>query len=342
MSRQAEARPAIEDGGPGRAQAGAQGQNAQAQAPHDKAPQDKTPARRSVAARVGRPSPGWALPGVLFFAVFAVVPMLYAVYLSFCGSWGGLGSPHFSGVSNWTRLFQDTDVRQATVTTIVLTVLSWAFQTPVALLLGVWAAGREKNRAVLSAVFFIPLVLSTTAIALLFKAILDPNFGLASTIGPWMGFPDGNIIGSPNGALIAVAFVGGWQFIPFHTLIYQGGARQIPEVLYQAASIDGCGRYRQFFHITLPQLRHTITTSSVLIIVGSLTSFETVFLLTSGGPGTSSTTLSYGMYREAFQGFDFGYASALGTALVVVSTLLSLLMVKFSGFGSMRSTREGM
>ncbi|TDU03188.1 carbohydrate ABC transporter membrane protein 1 (CUT1 family) [Streptomyces sp. 846.5] len=339
MSRQAEARPAGTDGGPGRAQAGAQCQDAMVQDAREAA---TAPGRRSAAARVGRPSPGWAVPGVLFFAVFAVVPMVYAVYLSFCGNWGGLGTPQFSGLSNWTRLFQDSDVRQATVTTVVLTVLSWAFQTPVALLLGVWAAGRERNRAVLSAVFFIPLVLSTTAIALLFKAILDPNFGLATTIGPWIGFPDGNIIGSPNGALIAVAFVGGWQFIPFHTLIYQGGARQIPEVLYQAASIDGCGRWRQFFHITLPQLRHTITTSSVLIIVGSLTSFETVFLLTQGGPGTSSTTLSYGMYREAFQGFDFGYASALGTALVVVSTLLSLLMVKFSGFGSMRSTREGM
>ncbi|MET7683144.1 sugar ABC transporter permease [Streptomyces sp. NPDC005423] len=299
-------------------------------------------ATRTLAARVGRPHISWALPGVLFFTLFAVVPMVYAVYLSFCGSWGGLGSPRLSGTSNWTRLFNDQGVRDATRLTVVLTVLSWLFQTPVALLLGVWAAGRERNRAVLSAIFFIPLVLSTTAVALLFKALLDPNFGLAKTIGPWVGFPGGNIIGSAHGAVAAVAFVGGWQFMPFHTLLYQGGARQIPPVLYQAAAIDGAGRYRQFFHITLPQLRHTVTTSSVLIIVGSLTSFETVFLLTGGGPGTSTTTLSYGMYQNAFQSFDFGYASALGTALVVVSTLLSLVMVKVTGFGGMRSTREGM
>jgi xylobiose transport system permease protein len=291
---------------------------------------------------VGRPHGAWAVPGVLFFAAFAVVPMAYAVYISFCGSWGGLGSPQLQGLSNWTRLFHDASVRQATRLTLLLTLMSWLFQTPVALLLGVWAAGRERNRAVLSAIFFVPLVLSTTAIALLFKALLDPNFGLAKAIGPALGFPGGNIIGSSSGALIAVAFVGGWQFMPFHTLIYQGGARQIPQVLYQAAAIDGAGRYRQFLHITLPQLRHTVTTSSVLIIVGSLTSFETVFLLTQGGPGSSTTTLSYAMYQNAFQSFDFGYASALGTALVVASTLLSLLMVKVTGFGTMRSTREGM
>jgi xylobiose transport system permease protein len=299
-------------------------------------------ARRAAPARAGRPHPAWALPGTAFFALFALMPMAYAVYLSFCGSWDGLGSPHLSGAGNWSRLLRDGDVRHATWLTLELTALSWLFQTPVALLLGVWAAGRQRTRAVLSAVFFVPLVLSTTAIALLFHALLDPNFGLARTVGPWLGFPDGNILGAPHGALVAVAFVAGWQFMPFHTLIYQGGARQIPEVLYQAAAIDGAGRWRRFLHITLPQLRHTATTSSVLIVVGSLTSFETVFLLTRGGPGSSTTTLPYAMYRTAFQGFDFGYASALGTALVVVSTVLSLVMVKVTGFGTMRSTREGM
>ena len=308
------------------------------------APRSTATRRRGAGrpSRVGRPRLAWALPGALFFAAFAVVPMAYSVYLSFCGNWGGIGSAHLVGAVDWTRLFNDGTIRQATRLTLELTVLSWLFQTPVSMLIGVWAAGRQRNRAVLSAIFFIPLVLSSTAISLLFKALLDPNFGLAKTIGPWIGFSDGNILGSPNGALAMLVFVGGWQWMPFHTLIYQGGARQVPISLYQAASIDGAGRVAQFFHITLPQLRHTVTTSSVLMVVGSLTSFETVFLLTQGGPGDATTVLSYAMYQNAFSDFDYGYASALGTALVVISTLLSLLMVKFTGFGSMRSTREGM
>lgn len=296
--------------------------------------------RKAAAGNVGRPSVAWALPGIVFFALFAIVPLAIAVYLSFC-HWDGLNSPTPVGTDNWTRLFKDPEFRQAAWLSLLLTTVSWAFQTPVALLLGVWAAGRQRSRTFLSAVFFIPLLLSTTAIAMLFHALLDPNFGVIKQIGPWFGI-DPNIMGSSTGALLTVAFVGGWQFMPFHTLIYQGGARQIPEVLYQAAAIDGAGMLRQFFHITLPQLRNTITTSSVLMIVGSLTYFDTVLIMTKGGPGTDTTILPYLMYRTGFQTYDLGYAAAIATALVVVATGLSLILVRFSGFGSMRSTREGM
>ncbi|MET9110311.1 carbohydrate ABC transporter permease [Streptomyces zhihengii] len=300
------------------------------------------PGRRAADGRraSGRPSVAWAVPGLLFFGLFAVVPMGLAVYLSFT-SWDGLTSPTPVGLDNWTRLFGDPEFLQAARLSALLTVVSWLFQTPVALLLGVWAAGRQRNRAVLSAVFFLPLLLSTTAISVLFHALLDPNFGVVKEIGPWFGI-DPNILGTSTGALLTVAFVGGWQFMPFHTLIYQGGMRQIPQVLYQAAAIDGAGPLRQFFSITLPQLKNTVTTSSVLMIVGSLTYFDTVLIMTKGGPGTDTTIVPYLMYRVGFQSYDLGYASAVATALVVVATGLSLLMVRFSGFGAMRSTREGM
>ncbi|MFD4762868.1 carbohydrate ABC transporter permease [Streptomyces sp. NPDC058439] len=307
---------------------------------HTPPPKTRGRGEGAAAGNAGRPPVGWAAPGILFFAVFAIVPLAIAVYLSFC-QWDGLHSPSLTGVGNWTRLFKDPEFRQAAWLSLLLTTISWAFQTPVALLLGVWAAGRQRGRTVLSAVFFIPLLLSTTAIAMLFHALLDPNFGVIKEIGPWFGI-DPNIMGSSTGALLTVAFVGGWQFMPFHTLIYQGGTRQIPEVLYQAAAIDGAGMVRQFFHITLPQLRNTVTTSSVLMIVGSLTYFDTVLIMTKGGPGTDTTVLPYLMYRTGFQTYDLGYAAAIATALVVVATGLSLILVRFSGFGTMRSTREGM
>ncbi|WP_373283268.1 carbohydrate ABC transporter permease [Streptomyces prunicolor] len=273
----------------------------------------------------------WAVPGVLFFVFFAVAPMVLAVYLSFT-TWNGLGNPKPVGLANWQKLLHDSRLTQSLTVTVLLTVTSWAFQTVVSLLLGVWAAGRQRNRAVLSAIFFVPFLLSSTAIALLFYALLDPNFGVIHQ----------DTLGSTSGAFLAIVFVGGWQFIPFHTLIYQGGARQIPEVLYQAAAIDGAGRYRQFFSITLPQLRNTATTSSVLMIVGSLTYFETVLILTQGGPGTDTAILPYLMYEAGFKSYDFGYASAIATFLVVIATALSLVLVRLTGFGAMRSTREGM
>jgi xylobiose transport system permease protein len=283
------------------------------------------------ASRAGRPHAAWALPGVLFFTFFAVVPMALALYLSFT-SWDGLGDPQPVGLDNWRKLLDDPRMGQSLWLTIVLTVASWVFQTVIALLLGVWAAGRQRNRAILSAIFFVPFLLSSTAIAILFYALLDPNFGIIQA----------DTLGSQSGAFLAIVFVGGWQFIPFHTLIYQGGARQIPEVLYQAAAIDGAGRYRQFFSITLPQLRHTITTSTVLMVVGSLTYFETVLILTKGGPGTDTAILPYLMYEAGFKTYDFGYASAIASFLVIAATGLSLVLVRLTGFGGMRSTREGM
>ncbi|WEH15794.1 sugar ABC transporter permease [Streptomyces sp. VNUA24] len=283
------------------------------------------------ASRAGRPHAAWALPGVLFFTFFAVVPMALALYLSFT-SWDGLGDPRPVGLDNWRKLLDDPRMTQSLWLTVVLTVASWVFQTVIALLLGVWAAGRQRNRAILSAVFFVPFLLSSTAIAILFYALLDPNFGIIQA----------DTLGSQSGAFLAIVFVGGWQFIPFHTLIYQGGARQIPEVLYQAAAIDGAGRYRQFFSITLPQLRHTITTSTVLMVVGSLTYFETVLILTKGGPGTDTAILPYLMYEAGFKTYDFGYASAIASFLVIAATGLSLVLVRLTGFGAMRSTREGM
>ncbi|MEW5357076.1 sugar ABC transporter permease [Streptomyces sp. 16-176A] len=287
--------------------------------------------RAGAGMRAGRPNAAWALPAVLFFGFFAVVPMALAFYLSFT-KWNGLGDPQPAGLANWRKLLDDPRLTQSLTVTVLLTVVSWVFQTVVSLLLGVWAAGRQRNRAILSAVFFVPFLLSSTAISLLFYALLDPNFGLVR----------GDTLGSTSGAFLAIVFVGGWQFIPFHTLIYQGGARQIPEVLYQAAAMDGAGRCRQFLSITLPQLRNTATTSGVLMIVGSLTYFETVLILTQGGPGTDTAILPYLMYEAGFKNYDFGYASAVASFLVVAATALSLLLVRLTGFGAMRSTREGM
>jgi xylobiose transport system permease protein len=215
-------------------------------------------------------------------------------------------------------------------------------QTPMAIAIGVWAAGTQRNRAVLSAIFFLPLLLSSAAIAVLFHRFLDPNYGMAREIGPLIGFPEGNILGTSHGAFMMIVFVSAWQWVPFHSLLYQAGARNIPKVLYDAATIDGASRSAMFWRITIPQLRHTIVTSSVIMIVGSLVTFETVLLLTGGGPGGATRILPYLMYSAGFESFEMGYAAAIATVLVVVATAISLVIVKFSGFAKMRSTLEGM
>lgn len=295
------------------------------------------------AARPGaaatRPGFVWALPAAVFFLMFALTPLLLVVVLSFT-SWDGIGEPRLNGLDNWTALLHDPVMIQSVWTTLLLTALGVVTQTPVSILLGVWAAGHQRNRAVLSAVYFVPLLLSATAVSVVWRAVLDPNFGVPAQL-TWL-FGDGNLLGSKGGAIGVLTFVGVWQFTPLHALIYQGGARAIPQVLYQAAAVDGAGRVRQFLHVTLPQLRNTIITSVILMVVGGLTTFDTVLILTQGGPGTDTTVTAYYMYQKAFKGFDFGVGSAIALVLVVVATLISLAVVRLSGYDRMRGTAEGL
>lgn len=279
-----------------------------------------------------RPSAWYAVPAFAFFALFAALPMILVIYLSFT-AWDGLGTPQLNGGENWSRLLDDAEARASVWRTLLLMVMSWLVQTPIALLVGVWAAGKQRSRAVLSSIFFLPLLLSTAAIALLWQALLEPNFG-AFVGGPLF-------LGDPDIALYTVVLVISWQFIPFHTLLYQGAARAVPPSLYEAATLDGATRVGKFLHITLPQLRYTIVTSSVLMLVGSLTTFDTVLILTNGGPGTATRILPLHMYITGFSGFEMGYASAIAVVLVVLGTALSIAVMRWSGFRSMSSQQEG-
>ena len=292
-------------------------------------------------SRAGRPGFAWVAPALTFFGLFALVPMVVVVYLSFT-AYDGLNPPQWIGLDNWARIGADPLFTESLSLSFGLTAASWVLQTAVALPLGVWLSRTGRTRAVLAAIFFVPLLMSSAAIAVLWGTLLDPNFGLAGVLGPLVGIDDGNIIGDSRFAFAAVILVIGWQYMPFHTLLYQAAARAIPTQLYEAARVDGAGRWRTFFSITVPQLRDTIITSGVLIVVGSMTTFEVVLILTGGGPGTATRILPLYMYLEGFTSFDMGYASALAVVLLVLGTALSLLIARVTGYRKMASQREGL
>jgi raffinose/stachyose/melibiose transport system permease protein len=269
-----------------------------------------------------------ALPALGMFIVFGVVPLLGVLALSFA-QWDGLGSIHVAGLSNWRSVLSDPGLPHALWVTFLVMFLSWAVQTPLALLIGVFLAGHQRYREVLAVLYFIPLLLSSAAIAITYKALLDPNFGLGP--GLHLGILTQDWLGKPVLALGVVIFVVSWQFVPFHALIYQGGVMQIPASMYEAAAIDGAGRVRQFFSITLPQLKYTIITSSTLMVVGSLTFFDLIFVLTAGGPGDATRVLALDMYKRGFQANLMGPASAIAVILVLVGLGLALLLRRIGG-----------
>ena len=291
----------------------------------------------SHAGRTG--SVSWmVLPALLFFIAFGVIPLLGVLGLSF-SRWDGIGDIHPAGLDSWRRTLRDPGLPHALYVTFLVMILSWAVQTPLSILIGVFLASHERYRAVLAVIYFIPLLLSSAAIAVAYKALLDPNFGLGS--GLHVGFLNQDWLGREKLALGVVVFIVSWQFIPFHSLIYQGGVRQIPRSMYEAAEIDGAGRVRQFWSITLPQLKYTIVASSTLMVVGSLTFFDLIFVLTAGGPGDATRVLALAMYKQGFQANLMGPASAIAVILVLVGLGLALLLRRIGGGGSADSQLEG-
>jgi len=278
------------------------------------------------------------LPALLFFVVFALVPLVGAVALSLA-HWDGVGAVSWAGLGNWRSVLADPVTGNALLLSLRIMVFSWLVQTPVSLMLGVFTAGHQRYRELLAVLYFLPLLLSSAAVAIAFKAILDPNFGVGSAfhlpilIQDWLG--------DPQLVLYVVVFVIAWQFVPFHTLLYQAGARQIPASLYEASTLDGAGRIQQFRYITLPQLRNTIVTSSTLMVVGSLTYFDVVVVLTGGGPGYATRLLPLDMYLTGFTSNQMGPASVLAVILVVIGLGLAFVLTKFTGFARMTSDQEG-
>jgi raffinose/stachyose/melibiose transport system permease protein len=282
---------------------------------------------------------GWmVLPALAFFVVFGVVPLLGVVFLSFT-RWDGIGSIHAAGFDSWRAELSDPGLLHSLGVTFEIMILSWLAQTPLSILLGVFLAGHQRYRGILAVLYFIPLLLSSAAIAITWKALLDPNFGL----GAGLGIPllQQDWLGKDTLAVGVVIFVLSWQFVPFHSLIYQGGVRQIPRSLFEAAELDGAGRLRQFWSITLPQLKYTIITSSTLMVVGSLTFFDLIFVLTAGGPGDATRVLALDMYKKGFMANLMGPASAIAVILVLVGLGLAQLLRRLGGTDPTDSMLEG-
>lgn len=267
----------------------------------------------------------YSLP--LFFYGFTVLlPILGTLLLSFY-RWDGISNREWIGLANWGRLLGDEHFFHALRISFAFTLAAWVIQTPLALGLGIYFARRGFFRQVAAVFVFLPLLFSSTAVGIIWLYILDPNLGILYYIPPLRSL---NPL-SESSALVTLALVTSWQFIPFHTLLYQAAYQGIPHELYEAAYLDGAGEWDAFWHITLPLLRPTIITSSFIIVVGSLTYFDLIWVMTQGGPGYATTNLPVYLYRLAFQSQNVGYGATVGAFLALLALGLSWLLIGRSG-----------
>jgi ABC-type sugar transport system permease subunit len=274
-------------------------------------------------------------PAVALYTFLLVAPAVVALLLSFF-SWNGVSGFRWAGLANWSRLFSDSGAASSLILTLVVTAVSWLLQTVISMAAGLTTARPTRTNTALSVLYVVPLLVSTAGIGLIWEALLAPSLGgvayLSATFH--LHFLATNWLGDPSIVLYVITGIVAWQLVPFYTLLYRTARQQIPRTLYEAAAIDGATGAQAFRHVTLPQLRNTIASSSVLIVISTLTYFDMFFLLTDGGPGTSSRVLSLYMYNEAFSSTDFGYASVLTVVLVLIGISAGAALLKAARFSS--------
>jgi sorbitol/mannitol transport system permease protein len=264
------------------------------------------------------------LPALIFVIAVTQIPFLLTLYYSF-QSWNLVrpGSRHFVGFSNYIDVFTDTTFLGALLNTVVLTVVCVLVSLLLGLGLAILLDRKFAGRGFVRTLLITPFLILPAAGALLWKTTMfDPTFGLLhfvfNTDVDWLSqFP-----------LAAVMAQIVWQWTPFMMLLTLAGLQSQSKEVLEAASVDGASRWRTFFSITLPHLSRFLQLATLLGAIYIVNSFDAIFLMTQGGPGTASTNLPFYIYQRAFEGFDIGQSSAMGVVVVILTMIVATFALR--------------
>lgn len=268
-------------------------------------------------------------PNFLGFAIFTLGPILFAFVLAFM-KWDGSNPIEFVGFDNFVRLGSDRIFGIAFWNTVVYTVLSVPLTIVCALGLAILLNQKMPGRNFFRAAMFFPYVASLVAVAVVWNMLFNPEMGPMNMVLYNMGIDPKSLprwAADKNWAMITVVLFGVWKSMGYYMVIYLAGLQGINPDLYEAASIDGAGAWHKFWYITIPQLGPTTFFVSVMLTIQSFKVFDQIYLLTQGGPGTSTLVLVYHVYNEAFISWDLGYSSTV--ALVLFFVVLGVTLVQF-------------
>ncbi len=265
-------------------------------------------------------------PGCFIFFIFMILPIFLSFQYSFY-QWNGVSNKAFAGVSHFKELLSDEILFTSIKNSFVLTFWAILIQVPLGMLLALALSSQIRFKRIFQTVFFLPVILSTAVLGILWGQIYDPNIGLLNQFLTLIGLEQYVQVwlGDPNLAFGAVIAVVGWQYIGFYMVIYYAALQNIPVELIEAATIDGANRWYVFSRIKLPLIWHVISFTMVYALVNSLKYFDLIYIMTDGGPNHSSEVMASYMMKQAFRFFDFGYASAIAVVLFVIGTTLAVL-----------------
>lgn len=264
------------------------------------------------------------VPALIGLAMFFVYPVVSSVYYSLT-NWNGLNPTFdFVGLKNYVRLAQDTVIVSAVKHTLLYAVLMTIFQNALAVPLAVALDSKMRTKNLQRLVFFAPAVLSPLIVGFLWSYIMSPGSGMLWSLG-WKT----NFLGDPDLVMYSLVSVSVWQFTGWAAVIYLANLQGISQDYYEAATIDGANRWKQFWHVTFPLLAPALTINVVNSLVGSLKVFDIVMSMTQGGPGTSSETITTVLIKRAFTEYRYGYGSAIAVMFLAITAVLSVLLLKY-------------
>ena len=267
----------------------------------------------------------YVAPIVLISGVLIYFFIAFTVFTSFT-DWNGLTKMNFVGLSNYRELFSDSTFWVALKNNVIFMVVTVFIQAFLGLVVAVICAERLPGSNFFKAVFFLPISMAPAIVSTVFKYMLETNYGTLNEALRSLGLlGEGEVIqwlGADLG-LWSIVAINVFQWMGFSMMIYFAGIMQIPAELFEAAELDGAGWWKRLFHVVIPSLRGVTATLIVLGIVGSLKTFDIVWLTTAGGPGVSTQFLTTFLYMERANR-QAGYASAIGTVLLVIALVLSV------------------
>src|SRR6478672_6502770 len=268
----------------------------------------------------------FAVPAAAVVLVVILFPWIFTIFMSL-HDWKVSGSTSFVGLANYAKMLEDERFQWAIIRTMEFT----AATVIAPVLLGVWAAvcfaSQFKLRGLARTLFVLPMMATPVAIALVWTMMFHPQLGVLNYLLTSVGLPPSSWVYDSSTVIPTLVMVETWQWTPLVMLIVLGGIASLPQEPYEAAILDGASAWQMFRHITLPLAWPFIMVATVIRLIDALKTFDTIYVITLGGPGTSSETLNILLYQTAFAYYDLGYGSAIVVVFFVLILLISLLLL---------------
>jgi multiple sugar transport system permease protein len=274
----------------------------------------------------------WIGPAIVFLLALTVYPLLYLIRLSFTGAGGELTVTHFA------RLFQDRFFFTAALQTFIYTAVALTLEFCLGLGLALLVDSLHRGRSLIRAGLLAPMLLPPVVAAVVWRLIYNPQFGVLNGTLRTLGFNTSGLTwtSGESSALLSVILVDVWEWTPFMFLLITAGLQAIPQEPIEAAKVDGASSWQIFRDLLLPMLKPVILLAVLLRAMDLLRIFDQIFILTRGGPGFATETVSLYIYRTAFRFFNFGYAAAMSFVGLVVTILFARALMRLIKVGVTR------